>query len=383
MRAAVIGAGIIGLACAEELLRAGHDVLLFDPTPAQGATHAAAGMLAPAGEAWHGEEALLALGVASAALWPQYAARLIDASGVDIGFRTTGSVLVGRDHDDLRVVGRTAQVLGDQGIRFEHLDRRELLGHEPTLNPRVAGGLLLPEDHSVDPRATAAALVRLVGDRLLRRSATPHEDGVVLGDGTRVPVDVVVLARGAARGGAQGAAQGAAGEAAQRAAGGADRDSRHVRPVKGETIRVRAVDPPAHVVRGRVYGDPVYVVPRAGGEVVVGATEEEHAGDPRPTVGGVARLLDAARELLPGLETAEILDLTARHRPGTPDNGPLIGPLAGAAGACRQICATGHYRGGVLLAPLTALAVRAYVDGDDVPAEVRCFVPDRFDERSA
>src|SRR5690606_17638952 len=98
-----------------------------------------------------------------------------------------------------------------------------------------------------------------------------------------------------------------------------------VRPVRGEVIRVRTGDAPAHMLRARVHGQPVYVVPRSSGEVVIGATEEEHAGPATPTVGGVARLLDAARRLLPGLDSAELVDVVARNRPGTPDNGPLLG----------------------------------------------------------
>jgi len=111
MRVAVIGAGIVGLACAEELVRCGHDVRVFDPDPGGGATRAAAGMLAPAGEAWHGETDLLRLGVASARLWPEYAARLQAASGVDIDLRTAGTLLVGQDHDDLQQVRRSLDVL--------------------------------------------------------------------------------------------------------------------------------------------------------------------------------------------------------------------------------------------------------------------------------
>lgn len=362
MRAAVIGAGIIGLACAEELIRAGHDVLVFDPTPAQGATHAAAGMLGPAGEAWHGEELLLRLGLASAAQWPEYATRLRERSGIDVDFRTSGTLLVGRDHDDLQVVRRTLELLESQSIPFEHLDRRGLLRQEPTLSTRVAGGALLPDDHNVNPRRVAEALMGIVDDRLVRRAASAADEGVVLEDGTIVAADVVVIATGADS--------------------GAVPETRYVRPVKGEIVRARMDHPPGRVVRARVHGESVYVVPRADNEVVIGATEEEHSGDPVPTVGGVTRLLNAARALVPGLETAEILDITARHRPGTPDNGPVLGPVGTEPGAtCRRIIATGHYRGGVLLAPLTAAVVRAHVEGTAVLEEAIPFTPNRFAQK--
>ena len=361
MRVAVIGAGIVGLSCAEELVRAGHVVRVFDPDPGAGATRAAAGMLAPAGEAWHGEVDLLRLGLASARLWPRYAARLQEATGVDVDLRTTGTLLVGQDHDDLEQVRRTLGVLAAEGISFRELDRREARVEEPTLS-RVAGAALLPEDHNVNPRRVSDALLELVGERIVRARADVVDTGVVTSHGAGFPCDVVVVATGAE-------ARVAAPE---------------VRPVKGETIRLRAGDPPTRVLRARVHGETVYVVPRANGEVVVGATEEEHDTEPVATLGTVVRLLNAARTLVPGLETADVLEITARHRPGTPDNGPLLGPVD-TAGQVRRILAVGHYRGGVLLAPLTAQVVRAYVEGGDVPDVARPFLPSRFSppERSA
>lgn len=355
MRVAVVGAGIVGLACAEELVRGGHDVRCFDPDPAGGATRAAAGMLAPAGEAWHGELALLRLGVESACRWPDYAARLAAEAGTDVDLRTTGSLLVGQDHDDLLQVRRTLDLLDREGLPCRPLDRREARAAEPRLS-RVAGGALLPDDHNVNPRRVAEALLRLLGDRVVRQRAELAEGGVRCPDGSTFSCDTVVLATGAA----------------------ARTGVPFVRPVRGETIRLRCADPPERVVRARVHGEAVYVVPRAGGEVVVGATEEEHDADPVATVGAVVRLLRAARTLLPGLDDAAFLEVTARHRPGTPDNGPLLGPLPTRDGLPRQVAALGHYRGGVLLAPLTAQVVRAHVEGRDVPDVARPFLPSRF-----
>lgn len=354
MRVAVIGAGIVGLACAEELVRAGHDVRLFDPDPGGGATRAAAGMLAPAGEVWHGETNLLRLGVASARLWPQYAARLHAASGLDVDLRTAGTLLVGQDHDDLQHVHRTLEVLEAEGLAFRVLGRREARAEEPTLS-RVAGAALLPEDHHVNPRRVAGALLRLVSEHLVRTRAALTPTGVVTADGRSHPCDAAVVATGAE---ARGLV-------------------RAVRPVKGETIRLRAADPPTRVLRARVNGEAVYVVPRADGEVVVGASEEEHDTEPHASLGTVVRLLHAARTLVPGLETADVLEITARNRPGTPDNGPLLGP-AEAPGPLRVVLAVGHYRGGVLLAPLTARVVRAHVEGGEIPSLARPFTPARF-----
>jgi glycine oxidase len=329
MRVVVAGGGIIGLSCAWALVEAGHDVTVYDPTPGQGASYAAAGMIAPAGEAWYGEEPLLRLGIASAAMWPSYASRL----GVPLG--RAGSVLVGRDADDVAVLRRTADLLVGCGLSVEETNVGSI---EPTLSDRVAGGVFLPTDLHVNPRLVVAALLRLLGDRVVRTPA-PDADLVVRCTGTDAHPSI--------------------------------------RPVRGEIIRVRCDDPPAHVVRGLAHGEPVYVVPRADGELVIGATSESHAGPPVPTVGGVVRLLNAARTLLPSLETSAVLEVLARDRPGTPDNGPLLGFVSPGV-----VLAAGHYRSGVLLAPITAAAVLALVEGTAPPPEVEPFHPSRFSQEA-
>jgi glycine oxidase len=356
LRVVVIGGGIVGLACADELVRAGHDVRLFDPAPALGATYAAAGMLAPGGEAWFGEEALLRLGVDSLERWPAYAAALEERSGRRVDLRAGGTLLVAADRDDLAEVRRACVLLEASGVRAEELDRRALRAHEPTLSGRVVGGALLPDDRNVNPRRVADALLAVLGGRVVRTRATAVADGVVLADGTRVPADVVVVATGSAC-------------------------IPHVRPVRGEVVRVRSRDAPSRVLRARVHGERVYVVPRADGELVIGATEEEHPvgdGMPLPTVGGLTRLLETARALLPGLDTADLLEVVARDRPGSPDNGPLLGPIT-SPGPARVLVAGGHHRGGVLLAPVTGATLRAHVDGLDVPEAARPFTPDRIE----
>jgi len=327
MRVVVAGAGIIGLTCAWWLVEAGHEVTVFDPAPASGASYAAAGMIAPAGEAWFGEEPLLRLGIASARLWPAFAATL----GVE--YPATGSVLAGRDADDLAVLRRTVALVAAHGLPVGQVD-------EPVLSDRVAGTAYLPGDAHIDPRAVMAALLHRLGDRVVRAEAPA------------VPPGGTVLVR-------------CTGTAAHAA----------IRPVRGEILRVRTDDPPARMVRGLVHGEPVYLVPRAGGEVVVGATTESHDAPPVPTVGGVLRLLDAARTLVPSLDRAEVVEVLARDRPGTPDNGPLIGWVGPD-----ELIAAGHYRGGVLLAPITAAAVAALVGGTTPPPEVVPFGPTRFEE---
>jgi len=337
MRVRVLGAGIVGLSVAAELQRRGHPVEVVDRSPGTGASYAAAGMLAPAAEVWHGETELLRLGSRSLALWPEYADRL------GVRRHRTGTLLVGADHGDLQQVERQAELLAALGHEVALLERGELLDCEPTLASGVRGGLLLADEHSVDPRAVVAALRAAVPVRAAA-DASPAEVTVVA-TGARLPEPWRGLVRG----------------------------------VRGEILRLRSDDPPRRTVRGWVHGDPVYVVPRADGEVVVGATSEEHDAPPVATAGGVVRLLQAARTLLPGLDRAAVTEVLARDRPGTPDNLPLIGPAPARPGSeigGRTVLAAGLYRHGVLLAPLVAHLVAAHIEEGHVEPAVD---PRRFE----
>jgi glycine oxidase len=236
-----------------------------------------------------------------------------------------GTLVVGHDAADRLDVERQAEVLATMGVGTGLLTATQVRALEPALG-RVAGGLVLG-DRAVDPRAVVAALLRRLGERV--RPGPPPEDAdvVVVATGSRLPAPWTSLVRG----------------------------------VRGEVVRLRTDDPPRHVVRGWVAGEPVYVVPRAGGEVVVGATVEEHDTGPVPTAGGVLRLLRAARVLLPSLDRAEVLGCEARDRPATADHLPLIGPTHDP----RTFLAAGHFRHGVLLAPLTAQLLADAVEGGD------------------
>lgn len=319
MRVRILGAGIVGLSVADELVRRGHEVTVHDPDPGGGASYAAAGMLSPAAEVWHGEDELLDLGRRSLALWPAYAERL----GVPL--RGGGTLLVGHDHGDLQQVERQVDLLRRHGAPVELLDRRQVRHLEPAV-ARVAGGALLVDEASIAPREVVAALRERVPVEPTAPApvADARWDVTVVATGTRLPPPFADVVRG----------------------------------VRGEVLRARADDPPSRTVRGWVRGDPVYVVPRAAGEVVVGATSEEHDAPPVVTLGGVLRVLRAAAELVPGLDHAELLEAIARDRPGTRDNLPLVGPT----GTPGLLLAAGHFRHGVLLAPLTAQLVADQID---------------------
>jgi glycine oxidase len=317
MRITVRGAGIVGLSCADELTRRGHEVTVVDPAPGTGASYAAAGMLSPSAEVWWDETDLLDLGLQSLDLWPGF------ADGLGVAIQATGTVLAARDHGDLQQVERQLALLADRGRPVDLLDPREVVTLEPAITHRVAGGAFLPDDHAVDPRAVVTALLARIP--VVSRTAE-DADVTVLATGARLPEPYAHLVRG----------------------------------VRGEIIRARLTDgAPACTVRGWVRGEPVYVVPRPTGEVVIGATSEEHAGPPVVTVGGVGRLLEAARELVPALDRAEFVEAIARDRPASPDHLPLIGPVDVDASV---VLAAGMYRHGVLLAPLAAQRVAEFIE---------------------
>ena len=376
----VVGGGIVGLAVAWCAARAGLTVTVLDPAPGDGATHAAAGMLAPVTEADFGEDDALRLHLAAAAAWPGFAADLHAATGADVGLRTAGTLTLAYDADDLALVRRVLALHAAHGLASHELTVADARRREPYLGPRVAGAAWAPADHAVDPRATHAALLAAL-DAPGTGSGTAVRAVVVRAAATRVARDAAGRAVGVHDDAGHLHAAGAVVVAAGWESGALLADVPGVvvptRPVKGQTLRLDAGPDLAleHVVRGVVQGRPVYVVPRAPvsdgpraghREVVVGATTEENPDDRRATAGGVFALLRDARALLPGIDEAALVDVTPRARPATPDNLPLVGPTSVPG----LHVATGHGRNGVLLAPLTAEAVVAGLTGDGLPPDV-------------
>ncbi|WP_084956770.1 glycine oxidase ThiO [Thermoactinospora rubra] len=363
----IVGGGIAGLAIAWRLARSGRPVTVVDPAPCSGASHAAAGMLAPVSEVTYTEEPLLRLGIASLRMWPAFAAELAADAGAASGepgalvdLREDGTLDVAFSADDLAVLDELAGFMDKLGLRVERLTGRECRRLEPMLSPAVRGGLLAPDDAWVDPRRVTRAL-RAALDRRgfalipARVTGLLREAGAVRGVRLAEPyardlhADRVVLAAGAWSG---------------------ELADVPVRPVKGQIIRLRSPQPLlTRCVRGMVHGSHVYLVPRGDGELVVGATQEELGFDTRVTAGGVYELLRDAHELVPGVTELELAETIAGLRPGTPDNLPLIGP----SGTPGLVLATGHHRGGVLLAPLTA----AIVLGEQSELAALCS-PERF-----
>jgi glycine oxidase len=384
---AVIGGGVIGHGIAFEASRAGRSVVVIDDAPGSGASWAAAGMLAPVSELHYQEEQLLELMLESSRLWPGFAAG-IDAGATGTapntesgtGYLTTPTLAVGADAADRRALADLREVQQACGLTVEPLTVREARGREPLLSPGISCAFDIPADHQVDPRLLIARISALLGaagrGSFVRRRAAGllWEGGRVAGarlaGGGSVRAAETVVANGL---GAAGLTDLPAGL------------SLPLRPVYGDILRLRV---PAHLqplltatVRGMVRGVPVYIVPRQDGTVVIGATQREDGpSDPHAvSAGGVYQLLRDAQQLVPAVAELELLEATARARPGTPDNAPLLGRVPRAAGGevPGLIIATGFFRHGVLLTPAAAAICRQLMDGVPDPRWAG-FRPDRF-----
>jgi glycine oxidase len=344
---AVVGGGVIGLSVAWRLASDGKRVTVIDPAPGTGASWVAGGMLAPVAEAGPGEEGLLEIGTASLAAWPRFAAQLTAIAG-DPGLRTEGTVVAALDAGDAAELAALAEHLDRLGRPVRRLSGRELRALEPGIAPSVRSGLLVPGDLAVDNRELLSCLTKAAlhhGVRFVATAAGAVRPGVVeLADGSTVDSEVVVISAGAWSGALHPALAGL------------------VRPVKGEILRLRrrpaALPPPVRTIRAMVESRPVYLVPRANGEVVLGATQYEAGFDTEVTVRGVRDLLADAERVLPGIAEYALVECAAGLRAGSRDNLPLIGWLEPGV-----LVATGHHRNGLLLAPVTADAVAALVDG--------------------
>ncbi|MFG2781689.1 glycine oxidase ThiO [Streptomyces prunicolor] len=368
----VVGGGIIGLVTAWRAAQRGFSTAVLDPEPGGGAAQVAAGMLAAVTELHYGEQTLLALNLASAHRYPDFAAELTDLTGLDLGYRRCGTLAVALDADDRAHLRELHTLQRRSGLDSEWLSGRECRRLEPTLAPGVRGGLRVDGDHQVDPRRLAGALVAaceragVVLHRTWAERLTVERDratGVVTREGDVLGAGQVVLAGGSLSG---------------RLKGVPDDVLPPVRPVKGQVLRLTVPERYApflnRTVRAVVRGSHVYLVPRENGELVVGATSEELGWDTTVTAGGVYELLRDAHELVPGITELPLTETRAGLRPGSPDNAPLLGPTALPG----LLLATGHYRNGVLLTPVTGDALAHALSTGELPDEARPFTPKRF-----
>jgi len=365
----VVGGGAIGLACAWRAARGGAEVTVIDRAlPPAGATRVAAGMLAPVGELTFGEPELLQMTLAAAELYPDFVAELESATGLDTGYSRRGALHVALDNDEAAALRRVHDLQRSLGLAAEWLPPRRCRQLEPALTPSFNGGVHAPEEAAVDPRALIRALLAaLEAEGVEVRGGIAVEEALIEGeriagvrtdDGQELRAATVVLAGGAWSGRAEWLPPAA---------------RPPVRPVKGQIVELRAVDGIAPCER-IVASERVYMVPRADGRLIVGATVEEQGFDTSVTAGGVLELLREACRLLPDAAEMELVEAMAGLRPGTPDNLPLIGPGAMEG----LILATGHYRNGILLAPWTADAVAEMLSQGELPSRFASASPARL-----
>lgn len=386
MHVVVMGAGIIGLLSALELSLRGHRVDIVSTGIAEGATHAAAGMLAPAAEVQVGQGPLWQIMREAAADHRALAARIPDLTASlprpltarDAGYRDEQTLVIGRDHADVAGLADLIDLQRASGSVVSELSGREARRLEPALAPGIAGGVRIEADSQVDPRVLARTVVEILRARgvgIGTRTVTDLAD---------VPGDRIVLAAGLGVAGIDGP---------HRAL------DLPLRPVRGDVLRLRVprdllAAGEEHLlsatVRAVVRGRPVYLVPRDGLGIVLGATSREDSLAGTST-GGVLQLLQDAAEILPAIRDTELVEVTTRDRPATPDDLPLLGPVPGDE---RVIVSTGYHRHGILLSAWAARRTADLIDGhagtgpdadadadpDPLPAAVR---PERFTKEHA
>lgn len=309
-------------------------------------------------EVHYGEEPLLRLNLASAAAYPAFVAELQEVTGHDVGYLRCGTLIVARDTDDAAALNDLFAFQRGLGLNVERLGSRELRSLEPALAPSVRGGILASDDHQIDNRALvralASACVATKVDFVAEKAVEVAGSRVVTESATTVAAEQVVVATGAWSGSIAGL------------------EDLRVRPVKGQLLHLadRGGMPP---FRYNVRGLDAYLLARGDGRVVIGATVEEMGFDLAPTAEGVRWLLRDGHELVPGIDELDLHEIAVGLRPGTPDNAPLLGSFGDGL-----IAATGHYRNGILLTPVTAEGIAQLLDTGATPDALVPFSPDRF-----
>jgi glycine oxidase len=368
-RIVVVGGGIVGLSVGWQLARRGRAVTVIErETAGRAASWVAAGMLAPVSEFGFENEDFLEFGQKSMEMFPRFLDELAEDVDRLIPLDTRGTLMVGLHRDDTERIRRIFSFREHKGLPVQWMTGSEARELEPLLSPKASSAMWIPEDYQIDNRdlvdTLKEALIR-AGAELVENTAVEsirNENGRCVGVTTSRgdwSAGVTVLAAGCWSGQVRGIP---------------DELAPRVRPVKGQIVSLRT-DPSyqfTHVIRA----PDVYILPKADGRLLVGATEEEMGFDTTPTAGPVMRLIERAWEAVPGIYDLPIDSIDAGLRPGTRDHEPLIGE----SGLDGLLFATGHYRHGILLTPITAYAVCDIIDGK-TPEWLHPFMPSRFQRR--
>jgi glycine oxidase len=363
----IIGAGVIGCACAFELAAAGARVTVFDLRRiGQGASQASAGVLAPYIEG-HEPGPLRTLGRRSLDLFDEFVARVTVASGHIIQYTRGGTLEIALEPDHADNLQRSGEALHQEGVAAHWVDAHDLRDVEPLVATGALGGLLIDTHGFVgvpdftDALAAAAtrAGARFALDTRVVSLAPTADDRVVIvtGNGPSV-ADRVIIAAGSWAG--QIRIDGVGTPVA-------------VKPVRGQLLHLAW--PTTQPLRHVLWGTDCYIVPWMNGRVLVGATVEDAGFDERATAAGVRDLLEAGCALVPHLWQASFEEVRVGLRPASPDGLPIVGHSAVVPGL---IYATGHFRNGVLLSPLTAALVKRLVLGDQGDPALETLNPSRF-----
>ncbi len=365
---AIIGGGIMGSAIALRLCQRGIGVTVIERgIPGAEASSAAAGILGPQMEA-EGPGPLLELGLKSRALYPALAAELRELTGIDVGYDRSGVLAVAFDEaGEAALSARRAWQLA-RGLRVDSLSGEAARAREPALGPAVRAALAFNDDAQVVARelarafsqAAAGAGARFLTGRYVRRVLT--DKGAVTGvelDGDVLPAAVVVVAAGSWSGLVEGSGVPPA----------------VVRPARGQLVSIETRPP---LFRSVVSAPGGYLVPRRDGTVLAGSTVEMAGFRKEVTVGGLAAILTLARTVIPALADAPVTGSWSNFRPFTEDHLPVLG----ATGVRGLVLATGHFRNGILLAPITAQAIAELVATGQAPIDLAPFAIERFAMRT-
>jgi glycine oxidase len=361
----VIGAGIVGCAVAYELARRGASVTIVDDRLiGMGATQASAGILAPFLES-HGNDPLLGLSIRSLDLYDDFIARVSAESDLIVSYQRSGSLSVATEAQEIHELRAAAAALSRRGLAADLLDGRAVHREEPHLAADVLAGVVIGTHGFVSARGLTRALAEAARRRGARLSEQHRVKRIAQRDGDMVletsrgtlRADAVVLAAGSW-------------------SGLVDIEDAQVRPpmkpVRGQLLQLTW---PGAALRRVIWSPQVYMVPGDDGAVLVGATVEDVGFDERATVAGVSGLLESACRLCPHARTAGFSEVRVGLRPGTADNLPLIGASSTVP---QLVYATGHYRSGVLLAPITANLVADALLENRADPDAAILSPARF-----